>query len=191
MCNSTQDKGRKMPCHAWNGANDAHQQQRQRSSAPTFCACRQHTCRACEHAGSCRQLAAFTPQTGLLPVPANFKTAPSHHSQTRSTPCHVLLYITNQRFPPLRLCLQMRQQRLAKQASAARDRPTAASLAAWAEMQRGSAAGQAFCLRFRLQPGSENGALRDPVAYRVILTPHYKTGECIEQGDPHTTLQDR
>jgi hypothetical protein len=72
----------------------------------------------------------------------------------------------------------MRQQRLAKQASAARDRPTSASLAAWAEMHRGSAAGQAFCLRFRLQPGSENGALRDPVAYRVILEPHYKTGAC-------------
>jgi hypothetical protein len=77
----------------------------------------------------------------------------------------------------LLLCMQMRQQRLAKQASAARDRPTAASLAAWAEMQAGSDAGQAYCLRFRLQPCSDNSALRDPVAYRVILEPHYKTGE--------------
>lgn len=70
----------------------------------------------------------------------------------------------------------MRQQRLAKQASSARERPAAASLAAWAEMQAGSESGRAFCLRFRLQPGSKNGALRDPVAYRVILEPHYKTG---------------
>jgi glutamyl-tRNA synthetase len=73
--------------------------------------------------------------------------------------------------------MQMRQQRLSKQASAARDRPTAASLAAWAEMQEGTAEGQRYCLRFRLQPWSENGALRDPVAYRVILEPHYKKGE--------------
>ncbi|KAF6257709.1 tRNA synthetases class I, catalytic domain-containing protein [Scenedesmus sp. NREL 46B-D3] len=64
----------------------------------------------------------------------------------------------------------MRQQRLARQASPARDRPAAASLAAWAEMQAGSAAGQACCLRFRLQPWSENGALRDPVAYRVTCS---------------------
>lgn len=59
-------------------------------------------------------------------------------------------------------------------------------------MQSGSEAGQRFCLRFKLEPGSENGALRDPVAWRGIDTPHYKTGaanfeyvvcECVNVSD--------
>ncbi|KAI8474393.1 MAG: tRNA synthetases class I, catalytic domain-containing protein [Monoraphidium minutum] len=72
---------------------------------------------------------------------------------------------------------EMRAQRLARRASPSRDRPVADSLAAWREMQEGSPAGAAFCLRMRLDPGSPNGALRDPVAYRSVpQPPHYRTG---------------
>ena len=78
-----------------------------------------------------------------------------------------------------RAAVQMREQRLNKQASAARDRPVSSSLEAWAAMKSGSTLGQTYCLRFRLQPDSENGALRDPVGYRVILEPHYKTGATV------------
>jgi hypothetical protein len=70
----------------------------------------------------------------------------------------------------------MRAQRMAKQASPQRNRSLQDSLAAWAEMRAGSEAGQRFCLRFKLDPSSENGALRDPVAWRGINEPHYKTG---------------
>jgi glutamyl-tRNA synthetase len=44
-------------------------------------------------------------------------------------------------------------------------------------MQQGSETGRRFCLRFRLQPDHVNKCLRDPVAFRVLLEPHYKTGE--------------
>jgi len=70
---------------------------------------------------------------------------------------------------------------MAKQASPQRDRTPQDSLAAWAEMQAGSEAGQRFCLRIKLNPASENGALRDPVAWRGIDEPHYKTGEESEE----------
>lgn len=73
----------------------------------------------------------------------------------------------------------MRAQRLAKQPSPQRSRSPADSLAAWKEMQAGSELGQRFCLRFKLEPMSENGALRDPVAWRGIGEPHYKTGACM------------
>jgi hypothetical protein len=75
--------------------------------------------------------------------------------------------------------VQMRAQRLAKQPSPQRSRSPADSLAAWKEMQAGSELGQRFCLRFKLEPMSENGALRDPVAWRGIDEPHYKTGACM------------
>lgn len=70
---------------------------------------------------------------------------------------------------------------MAKEASPQRDRTPQDSLAAWAEMQAGSEAGQRFCLRIKLNPASENGALRDPVAWRGIDEPHYKTGEESEE----------
>ncbi|KAF8059742.1 glutamate--tRNA ligase [Scenedesmus sp. PABB004] len=69
---------------------------------------------------------------------------------------------------------QMRAQRLAMQASTARGRPAAESLAAWREMQAGAGG---WVLRMALDPGSENGALRDPVAFRVITDArHFRTG---------------
>jgi glutamyl/glutaminyl-tRNA synthetase len=65
---------------------------------------------------------------------------------------------------------------MAKQLPPQRNSSTADNLAAWGEMQAGSPSGQQFCLRFRLDPTSENGALRDPVAWRGVDIPHYKTG---------------
>lgn len=68
------------------------------------------------------------------------------------------------------------QERLARQASQRRDRSTEESLQIWKEMVAGSPVGFANCLRFRLDPSNNNGALRDPVAYRCNETPHLHTG---------------
>ena len=50
------------------------------------------------------------------------------------------------------------------------------SIAAWQEMLLGSAEGVQFCLRFKLDMADQNKAMRDPVAYRCNLTPHWRTG---------------
>ena len=60
--------------------------------------------------------------------------------------------------------------------SKCRNKPVADSLAAWKEMLAGSAMGLQFCLRFKLDMSDLNKAMRDPVAYRCNLTPHWRTG---------------
>ena len=72
--------------------------------------------------------------------------------------------------------VQMRQARAAGEGSAARDRSPSENRSLWHEMQQGSETGRRYCLRFRLQPDHVNKCLRDPVAFRVLLEPHYKTG---------------
>ena len=50
------------------------------------------------------------------------------------------------------------------------------NLRIWKEMVAGSKEGFANCLRFKIDPTSDNGTLRDPVAYRCNATPHLHTG---------------
>lgn len=72
---------------------------------------------------------------------------------------------------------QMRRQRGEGLASPARTRPSSDSLRLWQEMCAGSPQGCAYCLRFKLpDPAAVNKALRDPVAFRVLLEPHPVTG---------------
>lgn len=68
------------------------------------------------------------------------------------------------------------QERLAKQASKRRERSVDDTLYIFKEMQAGSETGLRNCLRFKIDPASDNGTLRDPVAYRCNLTPHLHTG---------------
>ncbi|AAZ12017.1 glutamyl-tRNA synthetase, putative [Trypanosoma equiperdum] len=46
----------------------------------------------------------------------------------------------------------------------------------WSEMKEGSAEGQETCLRAKISVDNENKAMRDPVIYRVNLTPHARQG---------------
>ena len=50
------------------------------------------------------------------------------------------------------------------------------NLRIWKEMVAGSKEGFTNCLRFKIDPASDNGTLRDPVAYRCNDTPHLHTG---------------
>ena len=68
------------------------------------------------------------------------------------------------------------QERLAKQPSQRRERPAEETLRIWGEMTKGTEEGFRNCLRFKIDPGNNNGALRDPVAYRCNATPHLHTG---------------
>ena len=57
-----------------------------------------------------------------------------------------------------------------------RNRPKEESLRIWKEMQAGSEEGLKNCMRFKIDMSALNAALRDPVAYRCNLTPHWRTG---------------
>lgn len=71
---------------------------------------------------------------------------------------------------------QMRDERMKCQESKCRSRSVEENLKIWEEMRQGSETGQKNCMRLKMDMKSENGCLRDPVAYRVNLTSHHRTG---------------
>ena len=72
---------------------------------------------------------------------------------------------------------QMQKERMERVESQYRGQAVEETLRLWGEMQKGSDEGASCCLRFRLDMKSDNGCMRDPVAYRVNLTPHHRTGD--------------
>jgi glutamyl-tRNA synthetase len=60
--------------------------------------------------------------------------------------------------------------------SARRDAPVAENQRLFALMCAGDPAGADWCLRAKIDMSSVNGTMRDPVIYRMNLTPHHKTG---------------
>lgn len=66
--------------------------------------------------------------------------------------------------------------RMKKQPSAKRDASVSDNQKLWKEMVAGSATGVKCCLRIKIDPKSDNGAMRDPVIYRCKPEPHVKTG---------------
>jgi glutamyl-tRNA synthetase len=70
----------------------------------------------------------------------------------------------------------MSELRAARLPSPYRDQPVEETLRCFAEMQAASEEGQRYCLRAKINYEDPNGALRDPVIYRVNLTPHHRTG---------------
>lgn len=60
-----------------------------------------------------------------------------------------------------------------------RDNTIEENLARFAEMAAGTPVGQRWCLRAKLSVDSPNKALRDPVIYRVNITPHHITGRVV------------
>lgn len=72
---------------------------------------------------------------------------------------------------------EMQKQRFDRVASKYRDSQTPEQcLAHFEEMCSGSEAGATWCLRIKMDMSSDNGTLRDPVAYRQNTTPHHRTG---------------
>lgn len=71
----------------------------------------------------------------------------------------------------------MQEQRLKLQESRHRGTAPEENLRLFEELLRGSAEGQAYCLRAKIDMGSVNGTMRDPVLYRFNDTPHHRTGE--------------
>ncbi len=60
--------------------------------------------------------------------------------------------------------------------SARRDEPVESSLQRFEEMAQGTEEGQRWCIRAKISVDDGNKALRDPVIYRVNVTPHHRTG---------------
>mmetsp|Transcript_27391 Transcript_27391/g.91089 ORF Transcript_27391/g.91089 Transcript_27391/m.91089 type:complete len:874 (-) Transcript_27391:1272-3893(-) len=65
--------------------------------------------------------------------------------------------------------------RLQRKPSPHRDAAVEENLRLWAEMQAGSAEGVKCCMRAKIDPASDNGALRDPTIFRCNLEPHHRT----------------
>lgn len=74
-------------------------------------------------------------------------------------------------------CWLVVQERMHGIDSKCRNRSPEETLAIFKEMQEGTERGLANCLRFKLDMQNPNKALRDPVAFRCNLTPHWRTGE--------------
>ncbi|PVU87856.1 hypothetical protein BB560_006424, partial [Smittium megazygosporum] len=70
----------------------------------------------------------------------------------------------------------MREQRMHGEASKCRDLSIEENLRRFGEIVMGSEEGQKMCLRAKISVDDKNKALRDPVIYRVNLTPHHRTG---------------
>lgn len=58
-----------------------------------------------------------------------------------------------------------------------RDRPVEENLALFAGMRQGNYPSGAMVLRAKIDMGSPNINLRDPILYRIIHAPHYRTGD--------------
>lgn len=71
---------------------------------------------------------------------------------------------------------KMREERMVGDASARRDRSVEENLEVFEQMKQGTEEGQKNCLRAKIDYKALNKALRDPVIYRVNLTPHHRTG---------------
>jgi len=65
--------------------------------------------------------------------------------------------------------------RMKKKPSPYRDQSVEENLRLWKEMQLASEEGLKCCMRAKIDPGSDNGAMRDPTIYRCNLTPHHST----------------
>ncbi|OLY80610.1 putative glutamate-tRNA ligase, cytoplasmic [Smittium mucronatum] len=70
----------------------------------------------------------------------------------------------------------MREQRMVGEASRCRDTSVEENLRRFGEIVMGSEEGQRYCLRAKISVDDKNKAMRDPVIYRVNLTPHHRTG---------------
>jgi glutamyl/glutaminyl-tRNA synthetase len=69
------------------------------------------------------------------------------------------------------------QERMHGIDSKCRSRSPEETLGIFKEMQQGTERGLTNCLRFKLDMQNPNKALRDPVAFRCNLTPHWRTGD--------------
>ncbi|XP_053667644.1 bifunctional glutamate/proline--tRNA ligase [Anopheles marshallii] len=71
---------------------------------------------------------------------------------------------------------QMKKEREERVESKNRSNTPERNLAMWAEMVKGSEAGQKCCVRAKIDMGSANGCMRDPTIYRCKNEPHPRTG---------------
>ena len=71
---------------------------------------------------------------------------------------------------------KMRDERINRIDSIARSHSVETNLKLWHEMIDGKGKGLECAARFRMDMQNDNGALRDPVAFRCNLTPHHRTG---------------
>ncbi|XP_058116376.1 bifunctional glutamate/proline--tRNA ligase [Anopheles ziemanni] len=71
---------------------------------------------------------------------------------------------------------QMKKEREERVESKNRSNTAERNLQMWAEMVKGSAAGQKCCVRAKIDMGSPNGCMRDPTIYRCKNEPHPRTG---------------
>jgi glutamyl-tRNA synthetase len=71
----------------------------------------------------------------------------------------------------------MREERMKKIESKCRSQSVDENLRLWKEMKAGSKEGAACAARFKIDMSSNNGTMRDPVAFRCnVETPHHRTG---------------
>uniref|UniRef100_A0A3F2YU35 Bifunctional glutamate/proline--tRNA ligase n=1 Tax=Anopheles christyi TaxID=43041 RepID=A0A3F2YU35_9DIPT len=71
---------------------------------------------------------------------------------------------------------QMKKEREERVESKNRSNTPERNLAMWAEMVKGSEAGQKCCVRAKIDMSSPNGCMRDPTIYRCKNEPHPRTG---------------
>ncbi|KAL1500993.1 hypothetical protein ABEB36_006400 [Hypothenemus hampei] len=70
----------------------------------------------------------------------------------------------------------MKQQREQKIESVNRNKSVEENLKIWEEMKKGSATGQKYCVRAKIDMQSVNGCMRDPTIYRCKNEEHPRTG---------------
>ncbi|XP_050079284.1 bifunctional glutamate/proline--tRNA ligase [Anopheles maculipalpis] len=71
---------------------------------------------------------------------------------------------------------QMKKEREERVESKNRSNTPEQNLSLWAEMVKGSEAGQKCCVRAKIDMSSANGCMRDPTIYRCKNEPHPRTG---------------